>query len=46
MKTIFSPEARQAEQDEFFGCYFDEKISAIVEALLPHKKLILQEVTK
>ena len=36
----------QAEQAEFFGCYFDERISEIIEALLPHKKLIAQEVTK
>ena len=36
----------QAEKDEFFGCYFDEKISEIIEALLPHKKLIVLAVTK
>ena len=42
MKTI----SMQAEKEEFFACHFDEKISEIVEALLPHKKLIVLAVTK
>jgi len=36
----------QAELEEFFACHFDEKISEIVEALLPHKSLIALEVEK
>ena len=42
MKTI----SMQAEQDEFFGCYFDERISEIIEALLPHKGLLALAVVK
>ena len=43
VESLHSPEARQAEQDEFFANYFDETVSEIVEALLPHKSLIREK---